>query len=150
MSVASQTCAVCGKPFEVDADLLAKRKAGVEAGLDPAFLPPVPTTCPACTAQPVPSGGSADPSEDAAIAAALLIGQEMQSDDRAYYQWLAKRVGLLVAGLGLLGFVMLFGLGMINPGERNLIPWMLVMAVILVAGSALAYWGFTGDRSRPG
>lgn len=83
--------------------------------------------------------------EQQAIAAAMLIGEQMRREDRKHIYWYVKRVGFLLAGFSVFVLLMLFAMWRVRP-EFNPTAWMLVTAAMGAGGVAAAYWAYAEDR----
>ncbi len=86
--------------------------------------------------------------EQQAIAAALLIGEQMRRDDRKHVYWYVKRIGFFLAGFAFFILLMLFAMWRVRQ-EFNPTVWMLVMAAVGAGGIAAVYWAFTEERRHP-
>lgn len=102
---------------------------------------PGPPVRPASPARP----GADELREQQAIAAAMLIGEQMRLDDRKQIYWYVKRFGFLLAGFAFFVLLMLFAWWRVRP-EFNPTLWMLVTAAIGAGGIAAAYWAYAEDR----
>lgn len=83
--------------------------------------------------------------EQQAIAAAMLIGEQMRRADRSHVFWYAKRIGFLAAGFAVFMLLMLFAMWRVRP-EFNPMGWMLAMAAVAAGGIAAVYWAYTEDK----
>lgn len=83
--------------------------------------------------------------EEQAIAAAMLIGEQMHHADRTHVFWYAKRVGFLVAGFAVFMLLMLFAMWRVRP-EFNPTGWMLAMAALAAGGIAAVYWAYAENK----
>ncbi len=83
--------------------------------------------------------------EQQAIAAALLIGEQLRQEDRKQVRWLAKRLGAFVAVMSLFGLLILFAYSRMRE-EYSPTVWMLILGAVGAAGIVATYWAYTGDR----
>jgi len=103
---------------------------------------------------PKPAPGSPSPTarasaesmrEQQAIAAAILIGEQVRREDRKHLYWLLKRLGLLVAALSFFGLLILFAYSRMRQDFSPTL-WMLLIGAIGGGGVVAAYWAYTEDR----
>lgn len=83
--------------------------------------------------------------EQQAIAAAMLIGEQMRRDDRKQVYWYAKRIGFFLAGFAFFILLMVFTMWRIRQ-EFNPTGWMLATSAVGAGGLAMAYWAYAEDR----
>lgn len=102
-------------------------------------LPALPTKCPECE-----QGGKL--TEQEAIAAAMVLGEQMRADDRGPVYWYAKRIGIFMVALGIAGLVMLLGYTQLTQAEGTPVFGMLFLAAFSGAGAVLSYWGHVESK----
>ena len=84
--------------------------------------------------------------EQQAIAAAIMIGEEMRRSDRTETYVLARRIGIFVVAMAVCGLVILFGFARLAGDEFNPFPYMLLLGLVAAGGGAAAYWGYVEAR----
>jgi hypothetical protein len=95
--------------------------------------------------KPVARPTTDDLREQRAIAAAMLIGEELRREDRRQVYWYVKRFGVFIAGCSFFMLLVLFALWRVRP-EFNPTFWMLTISAVGAAGVAMTYWAFAEDR----
>jgi hypothetical protein len=86
--------------------------------------------------------------EQQAIAAAMMIGEELRRGDRSQTHALAKRIGFFMASMAVFGLVVLFGYARLAGDEFNPYPYMIMLGLLAAASVVAAYWGYAESR-RP-
>jgi hypothetical protein len=98
-------------------------------------------------ARPTPaSRASADElREQQAIAAALLVGEEMRREERKQLHQLARRLGVFCTVMAVIGLLILFAYARIR---QDFSPtfWMLLIGALGAAAATAAYWGYAEGR----
>lgn len=84
--------------------------------------------------------------EQQAIAAAMMIGEELRRSDRTQMYVLARRVGFFTASMAVFGLVVLFGYARLAGDEFNPYPYMIVLGLIVAGSAVAAYWGYAESR----
>jgi H+/Cl- antiporter ClcA len=84
--------------------------------------------------------------EQQAIAAAIMIGEEMRRSDRTHIYTLALRLGIFFVVMSFVGLVILFGLARISGDDFNPYPYMIVLGIVAGASGVAAYWGYAEAR----
>ena len=84
--------------------------------------------------------------EQQAIAAAMMIGEELRRSDRTQMYVLARRVGFFMASMAVFGLVVLFGYARLAGDEFNPYPYMILLGLIVAGSVVAAYWGFAESR----
>jgi hypothetical protein len=84
--------------------------------------------------------------EQQAIAAAMMIGEEMRRSDRAQTYLLTYRLAIFVGVLSLIGLVILFGYARIARESFNPFPYMIGLGLIAAGSAVAAYWGYSESR----
>ncbi len=83
--------------------------------------------------------------EQQAIAAAMLIGEQLRREDRKQVHWLAKRLGIFAAAMSMFGLLILFAYSRMREDFQPAI-WMLMIGAAGAAGIVAAYWAYVEDR----
>lgn len=102
---------------------------------------PGPPTRPAPAARP----SAEELREQQAIAAAMLVGEQMRREDRKHVYFYVKRIGLFLFVFALFVLLILFAMWRVRP-EFNPTAWMLVTAALGAGGIAAVYWAYAEDR----
>ena len=84
--------------------------------------------------------------EQQAIAAAMMIGEEMRRDGRAQTYSITFRLAGFVGVMSLIGLVILFGFARLAGESFNPFPYRIALGIIAAASAVAAYWGFTESR----
>jgi len=84
--------------------------------------------------------------EQQAIAAALMLGDQMRRENRSQVYFYVQRIGLFVAVLGMMGMVMLFGYTQLSKGEFNPMIGMILLGLVMAGGASTSYWGYVQSR----
>lgn len=154
-------CVACGNTFTLAQHGTAEaQQAARQLGdgvVDSAALPRLVARCPTCngTKGPrvdtgaAPAPGAQPPTaavEEAAIAAALAEGLRIQRDEEAYYLPYAKRIGLFVVVLSLLGLLIVGAYAWLRGGPYGV--WSVACIAAAVAGFGLYTWAKSRSNSN--
>ena len=83
--------------------------------------------------------------EQQAIAAAMLVGEQLRREDRKQVYWLAFRLGTFAALMSVLGLLILFAYSRMRE-DFSPTFWMLVIGAAGAAGVVTAFWAYAEDR----
>ena len=84
--------------------------------------------------------------EQQAIAAAMMIGEQMRRDQRAGVYFYAQRISLFVSGLAFMAMIMLYAYSRLSRGEFNPLIGMIFLGLIMAGGASVSYWASTEMR----
>lgn len=97
--------------------------------------------------QPGPTGNGSDAlREQQAIAAAMMIGEEMRRSDRTQTYILTRRMGIFFAAMAVIGLVLLFGFARLAGDDFNPFPYMILLGLVAAGSAVAAYWGHAESR----
>lgn len=100
-------------------------------------------------ARPAASPPSDALREQQAIAAAMIIGEEMRQSDRALMYVLTYRIAAFVGIMSVIGLVILFGFARIAGESFNPFPYMIGLGILAAGSAVAAYWGYAESRRGP-
>ncbi len=98
------------------------------------------------------SPGASDASrnfqEEQAIAAAMMIGEEMRRDDRAQTYFYTQRIALFVSVLAFMSMIMLYAYWRLKGGEfnLNLKLGLFFLGLLMAGGASISYWAHAESR----
>jgi hypothetical protein len=106
--------------------------------------PAPPTERPPAAAQLTPDALR----EQQAIAAAMMIGENMRRGDHAQTYKLTRRLAVFVGAMAVFGLVILFALTRFAGDSFNPYPYMIGLGLVASASAAAVYWGYAASKRR--
>ena len=83
--------------------------------------------------------------EQQAIAAAMMIGEQMRREDRKQIHWLTKRLGFFTTAMSVFGLLILFAYSRMREDYHPTVS-MLIIGAIGAVGAVAVYWAYTEER----
>lgn len=99
--------------------------------------------------EPKPDGGQEKASrfqEQQAIAAAMILGEQMRRDNRSQKFFYVQRIALFVSGLSFMAMVMLYAYSQLRRGEFNPLIGLIFFAFVMAGAASVSYWAYTEMR----
>lgn len=84
--------------------------------------------------------------EQQAIAAAMMIGEEMRRDQRAGVYFYAQRISLFVSVLAFMAMIVLYAYSRLREGEFNPVIGLIFLGLIMAGSASVSYWAWTEMR----
>ena len=87
--------------------------------------------------------------EEEAIAEVARLGRDLKNTDSAQTAWYALRIGVALAGLGIMSLLMLFAYTVMSKSGGVPVARLIMSSILIAAGVATAFWGQQNDPKRP-
>ena len=84
--------------------------------------------------------------EQQAIAAAMMIGEQMRREGRARTYFYTQRIALFISVLAFMAMVMLYAYSRLRGGEFNPMLGLIFFGLIVAGGASVSYWAHAESR----
>ncbi len=84
--------------------------------------------------------------EQQAIAAAMMIGEQMRRDGRAQAYFYTQRIALFVSVLAFMAMIMLYAYSRLREGEFDPILGLFCLALVMAGAASVSYWAHAESR----
>jgi len=84
--------------------------------------------------------------EQQAIAAAMMLGEQMRRDNRSQKYFYIQRISLFASVLSFGAMIMLFAYSRLKQGEFNPLVGLIFFAFIMAGAASVSYWAYTEMR----
>ena len=84
--------------------------------------------------------------EQQAIAAAMMIGEQMRRDNRSQAYFYAQRIALFISVLAFMAMIMLYTYARLKGGEFNPIFGLVFLGLVMAGGASVSYWAHAESR----
>lgn len=98
---------------------------------------------------PAPAEGQEKASEfqeQQAIAAAMMLGEQMRRENRSQRYFYVQRISLFVSGLSFMAMIMLYAYSQLSRGEFNPLIGLIFFAFVMSGAASVSYWAYTEMR----
>lgn len=84
--------------------------------------------------------------EQQAIAAAMMIGEQMRRDNRVQVYFYTQRIALFVSALAFIAMIMLYAYSRLRGGDFNPILGLISFGLVMAGGASVSYWAHAESR----
>ena len=84
--------------------------------------------------------------EQQAIAAAMMIGEQMRRDGRAQAYFYTQRIALFVSVLAFMAMIMLYAYSRLREGEFNPVLGLFFLGLLMAGAASVSYWAHAESR----
>ncbi len=95
-----------------------------------------------------PDSGRASGSfqEQQAIAAAMMIGEQMRRDNRVQIYFYTQRIAFFVSVLAFMAMIMVYAYSRLRGGDFNPILGLVFFGLLMAGGASVSYWAHAESR----
>lgn len=84
--------------------------------------------------------------EQQAIAAAMMIGEQLRRDNRVQIYYYTQRIALFVSVIAFMAMIMLYAYSRLRGGDFNPILGLIFFGLVMAGGASVSYWAHAESR----
>lgn len=84
--------------------------------------------------------------EQQAIAAAMMVGEQMRRDNRAQVYFYIQRIALFVSVIAFMGMIIVYAYSRLRGGDFDPVLGLFLLGIVMAGGASVSYWAHVESR----
>lgn len=84
--------------------------------------------------------------EQQAIAAAMMVGEQMRRDNRSQVYFYIQRIALFVSVIAFMGMIIVYAYSRLRGGDFNPVLGLVLLGLVMAGGASVSYWAHAESR----